>query len=152
MEILVVDVGNTDNRRVKAAVIRLDSGSVGQKRHLVKFWSGRCESVEAFVDWSWINGRVVLAAYNLPFVQRLLEAAYERRGYTLYAGQGVDIQLEDVSLAEACEREGITLSGSGAMGRAEAAAELLRCQVKQGRQSLEGATPAQVTKGTANGI
>ena len=147
MEILVVDVAaagaTPQDRASKVAVIRLDAELVEMERGLFDVRDGFCGS--AYVLSRWIDGRV-LAAYNLPFVQRLLEAGYKQCGYTLDAGQGVDLKLEDISLEDACVKAGIVMDwyGSGALAAAEEAAELLRRQVDQGLQSLTG-SPALVT-------
>ena len=144
MEVIVVDVGATgvtpQDRVTDVAAILLDAGLVEQHSYLFGVRSG-CFCKSAGTLSTWVTGRL-LAAYNLPFDQRMLESEYKHCGYAFDAGQGVDIQLEDVSLAEACEREGITLSGSGSMNEAAAAAELLRRQVRKGLRSLTG-TPAR---------
>ena len=136
MDVLVVAalVIADDRLAVEGAAIRLDSRLVEKQR------SSYINQLTA-----WVHGRV-LVAYQLPLVQSLLKNEYQRSGCALDAGQGLDLQLEAISLTDACEREGITLSGSGAMSRAEAAAELLRRRTAKDRQSLAGTTPARVTK------
>ena len=84
-----------------------------------------------------------MAAYNLPADQSALENEYQRQGYTLYTGHGLDIQFEDIRLEDACEREGITLSGNGSMARDEADSEMLRLQAAKGLQSLAEAETAR---------
>ena len=134
MEVLVFVVGTTYGRVTDLAAISLDSGLVETQRSI---------HTDQFAGWA--HGRV-LAAYNLPFVQRLLEAEFKRCGYILDAGHGVDIQLENIILTDACEKEGITRPVGGAMAKADAAAELLRLQAAKGLQPLAGTTPARVTK------
>ena len=144
MGILVVAVTSTGDRVNEAAVLELDSGLLEQRRDLFDVRAGFCESAETIADR--LDGRV-MAAYNLPFVQGVLANEYQRCGYTIDKGQGVDIQFENISLEDACEKEGITRPTGGAMAKADAAAALMRRQAAKGLLSSLATIPGWLSRG-----